>query len=271
MESKGRNRAIRKRIATVSYIAGVVSTLTITVILLAVMKVVFDTKNNTDASNSAVNTDKTTQSSSAVTPQVQVSEYPKAEGLLVLVNWDNPTSDERPESLVPITMVIGDEAIIQNADSSINQEAGINLAKMLKAAASDGIDRYVITSAYRSVEYQRTLWENRLKTDPDYGKNPYESPVKVMPGNMSEHATGLAVDILNTAHTSANDAYGESESGKWLAQNAHKYGFIIRYPKDKEHITGVIYEPWHVRYVGKEAAEEIYNMGVCLEEYLGEA
>ena len=66
-------------------------------------------------------------------------------------------------------------------------------------------------------------------------------------------------------------AYGNTAEGKWLAKNAHKYGFIIRYPKGKEDITGYEYEPWHLRYVGKDAAAEIYSRGVTLEEYLGES
>ncbi len=89
-----------------------------------------------------------------------------------------------------------------------------------------------------------------------------------MPGCMSEHTTGLALDILSENHETANDAYGETPEGRWLVENAHRYGFILRYPEGKEHITGVIYEPWHYRYVGVEAATEIWERGICLEEYL---
>ena len=89
-----------------------------------------------------------------------------------------------------------------------------------------------------------------------------------MPGNCTEHATGLALDILAVSYEKSNDDYAKTDEGKWLLEHAHEYGFILRYPKDKEHITGVIYEPWHYRYVGKQAAEEIYEQNVCLEEYL---
>lgn len=265
MENRERNKKIRKRLVAVGYFAGVISTLTVTIILLVILNVVYNPK---QVSN-PLNEEKSTlqPSDSFIAAQTQ---YPKAEGLLQLVNFNNPTSDEVPRGLVSIRRVIGDEAVIRSYDMSINQEAGIQLSKMCKAALRAGLDRYIINSAYRSVEEQKTLWENRLKTDPDYGKDPYKNPVKVMPGNMSEHATGLAIDLLNMSHTSANDAYGESEAGIWLSENAHKFGFIIRYPKGKQYITGVIYEPWHIRYVGKEAAEEIYNRGICLEEYLGE-
>ena len=278
MENRARNKKIRKRLVAVGYFAGVISTLTVTIILLVILNVVYNPKQV----SIPLNEEKSTlqPSDSFIAAQTQ---YPKAEGLLQLVNFNNPTGDERPHNLVSIRLVIGDEAVIRSYDMSINQEAvirsydmsinqeaGIQLSKMCKEALRAGLDRYIINSAYRSVEEQKTLWENRLKTDPDYGKDPYKNPVKVMPGNMSEHATGLAIDLLNMSHTSANDAYGESEAGIWLSENAHKFGFIIRYPKDKQYITGVIYEPWHIRYVGKEAAEEIYNRGICLEEYLGE-
>ncbi len=88
-----------------------------------------------------------------------------------------------------------------------------------------------------------------------------------MPG-ASEHQAGLSVDIVTLRHQVLNDAFADTKAGKWLAEHAHEYGFILRYPKDKEEITGINYEPWHFRYVGKEAAEQIYELGCCLEEYV---
>jgi D-alanyl-D-alanine carboxypeptidase len=84
----------------------------------------------------------------------------------------------------------------------------------------------------------------------------------------SEHQAGLSVDIVTLRHQVLNDAFADTKAGKWLAEHAHEYGFILRYPKDKEEITGINYEPWHFRYVGKEAAEQIYELGCCLEEYV---
>ena len=80
----------------------------------------------------------------------------------------------------------------------------------------------------------------------------------------SEHQTGLAMDV-----GWIDDSYGDTPSGKWLAANCYKYGFIIRYPKNKESITGYKYEPWHIRYLGTDIAKDVYDSGLCLEEYLG--
>ena len=80
----------------------------------------------------------------------------------------------------------------------------------------------------------------------------------------SEHQTGLAFDIINT-----DPSFDSTPEGKWLAANCYKYGFIIRYPKGKENITGFVYEPWHIRYLGVEIATSVYDSGLCLEEYLG--
>ncbi|MFR5864844.1 MAG: D-alanyl-D-alanine carboxypeptidase family protein [Acutalibacteraceae bacterium] len=85
---------------------------------------------------------------------------------------------------------------------------------------------------------------------------------------MSEHQSGLCVDMHNLP--SANISFGETAQAKWLAENAHRFGFILRFPADKTDITGVQYEPWHFRFVGREAATEIYEQGLCLEEYLGQ-
>ncbi|MGI6168220.1 MAG: M15 family metallopeptidase [Christensenellales bacterium] len=89
-----------------------------------------------------------------------------------------------------------------------------------------------------------------------------------MPGNYSEHATGLAVDILSASYAPLDEGFAQTEEGAWLANNAHRFGFILRYPKSKESVTGVVYEPWHFRYVGVEAASEIFQRDICLEEYL---
>lgn len=187
---------------------------------------------------------------------------------LVLVNWDHPVSAERPEDLVRLDSVFGDEVMLVNPDGSIQKDAAAAAREMFLDAREEGIGKYKLTGAYRSVQYQDQLFADRLAEDPAYGSNPYQHPVKVMPGNCTEHATGLALDILAVSYEKSNDDYAKTEEGKWLMEHAHEYGFILRYPKDKEHITGVIYEPWHYRYVGKQAAEEIYEQNVCLEEYL---
>jgi len=187
---------------------------------------------------------------------------------LILVNWEHPISAERPEDLVRLDSVFGDEVMLVNPEGSIQKDAAAAAREMFLDAREEGIGKYKLTGAYRSVQYQDQLFADKLAEDPAYGSNPYQHPVKVMPGNCTEHATGLALDILAVSYEKSNDDYAKTEEGKWLLEHAHEYGFILRYPKDKEHITGVIYEPWHYRYVGKQAAEEIYEQNVCLEEYL---
>lgn len=187
---------------------------------------------------------------------------------LELVNFEHRTSGEFPNDMVLQGDAFGEEVIVCRPDGYINRTAAKEASRMFKDALKENIPLYVLDGAYRSVEYQSQLFASRLQHDPNYANDPYNNPVKCMPGDASEHTTGLAMDVLNSKYRAANEEYGKSEGGIWLAENAHKYGFIIRYPKNKEHITGVVYEPWHIRYVGMEAANEMNKLGMCLEEYL---
>ncbi|HEX5563576.1 MAG TPA: M15 family metallopeptidase [Sporosarcina sp.] len=121
-------------------------------------------------------------------------------------------------------------------------------------------------STYRSYEYQVSLYDRYVKRDGVEAADRYSA----RPG-YSEHQTGLAFDIgeVNFEKYWASSKFGETEAGKWVAANAHRYGFILRYPKGKESITGYMHESWHFRYIGKEVAEEIFNRNITLEEYLG--
>lgn len=187
---------------------------------------------------------------------------------LRLVNWDNPAPNQRPEDLIQLDQVFGEEVALVNGSGCIQKDAAAAAKQMCLDAGKQGIGPYKIASAYRSVEYQEELFQARLARDPDYGKNPYENPVKTLPGACSEHTTGLAMDILSVAYEQSDEGYGDTAEGKWLMEHAHEYGFILRYPKQKEHLTGVVYEPWHYRFVGVQAATEIYQKDLCLEEYL---
>ena len=116
-----------------------------------------------------------------------------------------------------------------------------------------------LLSGFRSYETQRGLY-NRYCAE--YGQAAADT-FSARPGT-SEHQTGLAMDV-----GMIEDWYGDTAAGQWLAANCHKYGFIIRYPQGKEHITGYKYEPWHIRYLGVDVATDVYNSGLTLEEYLG--
>ncbi|WP_339196362.1 M15 family metallopeptidase [Solibacillus sp. FSL R5-0449] len=137
--------------------------------------------------------------------------------------------------------------------------------KMAKAAKENGLE-LVAFSGFRSYEYQQTLYDRYVKRDGKEAADRYSA----RPG-YSEHQTGLAFDIGEKGREELwlTNEFGDTEAGQWLAQNAHKYGFILRYPKGKEEITGFMHESWHFRYLEGELATKVYEAGVTLEEYLG--
>ncbi|MBR6109351.1 MAG: D-alanyl-D-alanine carboxypeptidase family protein [Clostridia bacterium] len=188
-----------------------------------------------------------------------------------LVNFDNRLPDGyKPHDLVNAKKLLGSSGTVKSDSIRIQYEVGVQLKKMFEAAYREGITcKYRINSAYRTVEKQWEMWNKKLAADPHYADDPYSRPVGVMPGNASEHCAGLAVDLASTDFPRENAAFGDTPEGIWLYRNAHRFGFILRYPADKTHITGVKSEPWHFRYVGTELAQAIHASGLCLEEYLG--
>lgn len=143
-----------------------------------------------------------------------------------------------------------------------NQTARAALERLIADGNSTGL-QFVIRSGYRSYEEQQSLYNSYVARDGKEAADKYSAE----PGH-SEHQTGLTYDVGSQA--SANDfriSFGDTPEGKWLADNAHKYGFIIRYPEGKEDITGYQYEPWHIRYVGKQLAARLYSQQLTLEEY----
>ena len=139
-----------------------------------------------------------------------------------------------------------------------NQEALDAFNNMKKEASKDGISLKIV-SGYRSYETQAAIFKKNVNLYGEEKANTFSA----RPGQ-SEHQTGLAFDINSTKW-----AFADTAEAKWLAENCHRFGFIIRYPEGKEDITGYVYEPWHIRYLNVEVATEIKNLGVCLEEYLG--
>lgn len=130
--------------------------------------------------------------------------------------------------------------------------------EMKKAAEADDIELW-IQSGYRSYDRQKELYDESINS-PDANKT---DSLIAKPG-YSEHQTGLSVDI-----NSVTELMDEWAEGVWLKDNCYKYGFIVRYPKGKENYTGYDYEPWHLRYVGRDLATKLHDSGQCLEEYLG--
>ncbi len=131
-------------------------------------------------------------------------------------------------------------------------------ALMQKAAAKKGLNIY-ISSGFRSYSSQKSIYSRYVNRDGRALADTYSA----RPGH-SEHQTGLAID-LNTI----TQSFGKTKEGRWVAEHCHEYGFILRYPEGKSHITGYCFEPWHLRYVGVETATKIAQSGLCLEEYYG--
>lgn len=144
-----------------------------------------------------------------------------------------------------------------------------DLCRMLAAAGEEGYT-YWFSSAYRSREYQQGLVDSKCAELEKQGMNHRQALQKTyeqtMPAGKSEHETGLALDILCSGNMAMDDSQAEEAGNRWLLEHAHEYGFILRYPRGKEDITGIQYEPWHFRYVGKEAAEFMWKHTLTLEE-----
>lgn len=158
-----------------------------------------------------------------------------------------------------------------NNGHSVDKRIFDDLEMMLDAARKEGLSP-IICSSYRTLEKQKSLYENKIGTYLSDGFSNQEAAIQAakwvaVPGT-SEHQTGLAVDIVAESYQILDKGQENTSEQKWLMQNSYKYGFILRYPENKSDITGICYEPWHYRYVGKEAAKEIYEKGICLEEYL---
>ncbi|MBQ5324052.1 MAG: M15 family metallopeptidase [Oscillospiraceae bacterium] len=186
----------------------------------------------------------------SVTHKITVSE----EWNLIVVNAWNELPEDYSVELTELSNG-------QKVDSRIYPY----LQEMFDAAREEGVYP-VVREGYRTAEEQQEILEDRIQTyiNQGYSRSRAERTAKewvALPGT-SEHQLGIAVDINADKSMCSNE-----EVYAWLAENAYKYGFILRYPLGKQEITGTSYEPWHYRYVGEEAALEIYEQGICLEEY----
>lgn len=144
------------------------------------------------------------------------------------------------------------------APGGLTAETDAAFKKLVDGAAADGINIFLV-SGYRSYTKQQNTYLGWCNT---YGQKEADR-ISARPG-FSEHQLGMAIDV-----NSLEESFADTAEGKWLAANCWEYGFIIRYPKGKEHLTGYAYEPWHIRYVGKDLAKKVTDSGLCLEEYFG--
>ncbi|MET3697338.1 D-alanyl-D-alanine carboxypeptidase [Bacillus oleivorans] len=196
-------------------------------------------------------------------PSIPTVANPTAITVMVNKSFKLPDS-YRPADLArpSVAFVFGNQ---QLEKALLREEAARALENMFAQAKKEEIT-LLAASGFRSFETQTVLFENEVK-QVGYEK---ASMAVAYPGT-SEHQTGLAMDITAASvNYILTEEFGEKPEGKWLANNAHKFGFILRYPLGKESITGYQYEPWHFRYVGTEMATEIFENKLTLEEYVGQ-
>ncbi len=177
--------------------------------------------------------------------------------LLALVTKETTLrSDYQPDDLKAVP-----DYMYPSRDMKLRKEALDHLIKLWHAAKEDGVTPHIL-SAYRSYDYQAVLFQSYADTHGEEAANRFSA----RPGQ-SEHQLGTAVDFGGTPFDLTAD-FADTEQGHWLAENAHIFGFALSYPEGKEHITGYVFEPWHYRYIGVDAAVEWKESGKTLKEYL---
>lgn len=176
------------------------------------------------------------------------------DGTAFLVNRQHAVS----QFYVPMTRkVIG-----PGMSQTMRDDAAAALEDMFAGAKEEGI-HLAIVSGYRSYSKQSSIYARKKASQ---GQEAADR-VSARPGT-SEHQLGLAMDLAKKGSSQLNTGFGKTKEGQWVSANAHKYGFIVRYPQEYEDVTGYMYEPWHVRYVGKELARDIYESGLPMEIYM---
>lgn len=203
------------------------------------------------------------EQSSQETKQQQLAEEfakEKEEYYLLLANAENP---------LPQDWSIQTEEV-QNG-YEMDKRAAPAMREMIQAAKEDGVE-LMLCSAYRSIEKQQQLFDRSQQAYMAQGMSEEEAYAKTatetaIPGT-SEHQTGLAADIVTPTYQMLDAGFADTPAGQWLSEHAAEYGFVLRYPQDKQEVTGIIYESWHYRFVGKTHAKLMKESGLCLEEYL---
>ena len=193
---------------------------------------------------------------------VEISSFDKNDWKIILINKQHPIPENYEFTLATIKGSMKcDERIIPE------------LQQMMQAAREDGVT-LVIRSPYRDYERQIYLFNRKvkgyMKKKMSYLESYRTTAQAVTVPGASEHQAGLALDITSDTYTTLTEGFAETKAGEWLAQHSYEYGFILRYPDGKEDITGISFEPWHFRYVGKNAAKYMYDNDLTLEEFTTE-
>lgn len=201
-----------------------------------------------------------TEATEEQTEKAAEEEYDLSDWKYVLVNpWHRIEEDADIETTV-----------VEN-DYEVDSRVADAAKKMLADCRAAGYSPR-ICSAFRTYSKQVELFNNDVRKYERQGMSEADAQAKTaesvaIPGT-SEHQLGLAMDIVWTGYQQLDDNQANNDTQKWLMENCYKYGFILRYPKDKSDITGIVYEPWHYRYVGEKAAKEMHDENLCLEEWL---
>lgn len=265
--------ARRRRIALILMIA---------MALLLILFIVSRDDSNDENKEAPTTQEQETETSSEETvadpnevllPEEYFNEVEEVDGVKYITNTDNmvqlvnseyhlPSDYIPPDLVVPdVEMAFGDTSLDK---AHLRQEAADALELMFADAAEQGIE-LVMVSGYRSYDRQEELFEQEVA---ERGSVEAAAQWVAVPGT-SEHQTGLAVDIsAKSVNCDLVEEFGSTAEGIWLQENAHEYGFILRYPAEDTEVTGINYEPWHFRYVGVEVATDMYNRDMCLEVYM---
>ena len=175
---------------------------------------------------------------------------------IILVNSENPLPENYQIELADI-----------DKTRKFDKRAINDLNNMILTMRNSGINNIWVQSAYRTIEYQQQLYDNSINKYLRQGNNQEQAQIltekQLAKAGQSEHNLGLAVDF-----NYVDESFEKTKAFTWLKQYAQEYGFILRYSKEKENITKILYEPWHWRYVGQEHAKKINELGMCLEEYI---
>lgn len=207
------------------------------------------------ATGETTTTQEIIETTKAMQSEKDIDDY---NSIYVIINKQRPL----PENYEPSDLVIPNVSLMK--ELYLRKEAAKAIEEMFEAALNDGIE-LKIGSGYRSYAYQSRLYSNYAKRDGEEAASRYSSK----PGQ-SEHQTGLVVDLAASNEVCyLEQCFEDTKEAQWLFEHSYKYGFVLRYLKDKEDITGYMYEPWHYRYIGKEEAKKVYESGLTLEEYFG--
>lgn len=183
----------------------------------------------------------------------------------ILVNKEHTLpADYVPSDLREVNVEFAD--YVEGERRTLRDEAAQALEELFKACNEDCGLQLVAVSGYRSYETQKEIYLRRLE---ESGADHVEKYI-ARPG-ASEHQTGLAMDVATRYDTALEERFADTEEAQWLQEHAWEYGFILRYPDGEEDVTGYAYEPWHIRYVGKQNAQEVISCGLVWESYLKQA